>query len=74
MKFRLVFRGALPPKDKATVDAKDEIRRQLHPQLRTLWQQNPGLKNAFTTVGADGVTSLGRIANHFRRCGFGLCR
>ena len=47
VEFRLIFRGNLPSDRYAGVDVKHNIRRQLHPQLRTLWEQVPSLKHAF---------------------------
>ena len=47
MEFRLVLRGHLPPDKRGTVPVKHRIRQELHPQLRTLWQQHPALRGAF---------------------------
>ncbi len=43
MEFKLLFTGHLPSEDKATVEVKHNIRKQLHPQLREVWQRHPSL-------------------------------
>jgi hypothetical protein len=43
VKFRLVYDGPLPPNDRGLQPLKQEIRRQLHPQLQALWQDHPAL-------------------------------
>jgi hypothetical protein len=68
MKFRLVFRGSLPPFDKCGVQAKDDIREQLHPQLRTLWEQHANLKRAFEP-NRDGVRPIDKVAAEFTEYG-----
>ena len=45
VKFRLIYDGELPPADKASADVKHAIRKQLHPQLRNLWDQEPVLQH-----------------------------
>src|SRR5213080_3453261 len=47
MEFKLVFKGTLPSERRAGVEIKHNVRRVLHPQLRTLWQQDPALRGAF---------------------------
>lgn len=39
--FRLVFRGEVPPRRRATIDSVHQIRRILHPQLKKLWEFAP---------------------------------
>jgi hypothetical protein len=43
VEFRLIFQGKLPPESYADVDAKHEVRRQLHRQLAELWAKHPFL-------------------------------
>lgn len=69
MKFSLVIRGHLPPDKRGTTDVKQRIRRELHPQLRTLWQQHPHLSGG-SKLDQNGETPITRIANDFSRCGF----
>lgn len=47
MEFRLMLTGKLPSNRRAGVDAKHRIRRELHPQLKMLWQQHPALHGLF---------------------------
>lgn len=46
MKFKLLFDGALPPAERCPADIKQALRRQFHSQLKTLWEQHPGLKRS----------------------------
>ncbi len=69
MKFTLVIRGNLPPDKRSTADAKHRLRRELHPQLRVLWQQHPHLKNLWN-ANHDGEIPVQKVANNFSRCGF----
>jgi len=50
-------------------DAKQQIRRELHPQLRTLWQQHPMLKEQRNGKN-ESETLAERFANEYARCGF----
>ncbi|SRR5229473_1199338 len=69
VEFRLFFRGFLRSANRPGREAKHQIRRYLHPQLRSLWQQHPALKGAFTSV--EGHPSgIERLGNTFDRCGF----
>ena len=43
VKFRLIYDGPLPPEDRAPKGLKQQIRKQFHPQLRTLWAEHPQL-------------------------------
>lgn len=69
VRFRLVLRGALPPDKRGTVDVKQRIRRELNPQLRTLWQQHPMLKGAWTRQ-YRGIPSIEHEANEYAMFGF----
>ncbi|MBZ5580953.1 MAG: hypothetical protein LAQ30_01885 [Acidobacteriia bacterium] len=45
MEFRLIYRGALPAEtNKPRTKSKREIRSQIHPQLKELWNSHPALK------------------------------
>jgi hypothetical protein len=74
MEFHLVLRGHLPPDKRGTVPAKHAIRRELHPQLRTLWQQHPALRGAFDSkmnLHQKGQQSrIEELAADHSRCGF----
>ena len=74
MEFRLVLRGHLPPDKRGTVPVKHAIRRELHPQLRTLWQQHPALRGAFdpkTNLRQKGQQSrIEELANDNDKFGF----
>lgn len=63
MEFRLVLRGHLPPHRRGTVDVKQRIRHELHPQIRTLFQQHPAIK---------GHWEQGQ-ARQYERFGFQFC-
>jgi hypothetical protein len=69
MEFRLVLRGHLPSNKRGTVDAKHRIRRELHPQLRSLWQQHPALKD-FWEHPRHGFARISDRAKQFERFGF----
>lgn len=69
VEFRLFFRGFLPSARRAGIEAKHQIRRYLHPQLRSLWQQHPALKGAFTSFGGQ-ASGIERLGNTWSRCGF----
>lgn len=73
MKFRLVLRGALPPDKRGVADHKHRIRRELHPQLRTLWQQHGLLVNAWKprrTADEYNDVPIEKLANEFNRLGY----
>ncbi len=64
-----MLRGSLPPNKKGTVDVKHRIRKELHPQLRSLWKQHPMLKGRWTAE--PGQRSLvEEHADDYTRCGF----
>ena len=69
MKFRLVYDGELPPEDYAGADDKHRIRRQFHPQLRTLWYDEPSLKR-LTEADASGRSEVDAIADDYAKHGF----
>jgi hypothetical protein len=72
MKFRLIYDGQLPPEDKAGADLKHEIRRQFHPQLRTLWEQSPDLARLLKQdpLRDNEHVEAKLIADEFARHGF----
>lgn len=71
MQFRLVLRGHLPPDKRGTVSVKHRIRRELHPQLRTLWQQHPSLRGAFLPQKHKGdISRVEELARHYSHSGF----
>jgi hypothetical protein len=70
MRFRLLVRGHLPPDKRGTADVKQRIRRELHPQLRTLWRQHPTLKLGWKGNDLDPVPVVDEIGNEFSRCGY----
>ena len=85
VEFRLIYRGTLPaqPSDgrKSLSSKKHEIRRQFHPQLRTLWHkhimlkrylQKTSLTKSLHAPGAEGeqISTLDRIANDFAVSGY----
>ena len=71
MQFRLVLQGDLPPSKSGTSDAKHRIRCELHPQLKTLWQQDETLKEWFMPP-PDGSArdELSARADEYERHGF----
>jgi hypothetical protein len=74
MEFRLIFRGNLPSERRAGVDIKHAIRRQLHPQLRVLWQQHPALCHSFEAKynlhSKTGKSRVEELADDYSKCGF----
>lgn len=73
VRFRLVLRGHLPSDKRGTVDAKHRIRRELHPQLRTLWKQHGLLRNSWKPRKTrDDVEEIPvqKVASDYSRCGF----
>jgi hypothetical protein len=69
MEFRLVFRGSLPSHGRANRVDIQRIRQELHPQLRTFWQQHPLLKAKWEPVGEE-LPLVEQVANDFARGGF----
>lgn len=74
MEFRLIFRGHLPSERRAGVEVKHAIRRQIHPQLRVLWQQHPALRGSFDPKhnfpSKTGKSRIEDLADEYTRCGF----
>jgi hypothetical protein len=73
MEFRLVLRGHLPPDKRGTVPVKHRIRQELHPQLRTLWQQHPALRGAFDpkmNLRQKGISRIEELAKDNDKFGF----
>jgi hypothetical protein len=70
MEFRLLFRGHLPSADKADVEMKHNIRKQLHPQLREVWMGHPSLKGSFEPGLKSGISIVDKIANDYSKCKF----
>jgi hypothetical protein len=69
MEFRLLFRGHLPSEDKADVEMKHNIRKQLHPQLREVWKGHPSMRGSFEPK-KNGVSRVEEIAGDYSKCGF----
>jgi hypothetical protein len=61
MEFRLIYQGPLPGASEGQSKVKHAIRRQLHPQLREVWNTHP----------AFAETAPEQVANHYRSFGFG---
>jgi hypothetical protein len=70
MEFRLIFKGHLPPEDKADVKVKHDIRQQLHPQLREVWRSHPNMRNSMKPKGATGLSEMDEVAKNNTRFGF----
>jgi hypothetical protein len=71
MEFRLVLRGHLPPDKRGTVPVKHRIRQELHPQMRTLWQQHPTLRGSFDPdKRKGGLSRVEELANIYKVCDF----
>jgi hypothetical protein len=71
VQFKLILKGNLPPDKRATSNAKQRIRREIHPQLRVLWEQHAWLKSGLGAHSSGHPeTGIERLANNYRRCGF----
>jgi len=75
MEFRLVYQGPLASGSSTSPRSKEKhaIRKQLHIQLKELWDQIPFLKNQrnpVSVIGGQAYTELDMIANDYARCGF----
>ena len=86
MEFRLLYSGALPPQSRGGgghIDTKHHIRKQIHRQLRELWQHHPYLTSYFgvlpgvtrklivpTARDDEPTTRLDFIARNFTKYGF----
>jgi len=66
MKFRLTYQGPLlaPNNGNRRAKHKHEIRKQLHPQLRRLWEQHPYLKVARQPDPLLGTTTSESLLRH----------
>jgi hypothetical protein len=70
MEFRLVFRGPLPPEGRrANAVAKHRVRKELHPQLKTLFEHHPALKAHLEPVGGE-QSIVEQVANQHRQANF----
>lgn len=79
--FRLIYQGRLPAaaRDNARTADKHRIRKQIHPQLRQLWEQHPALDqfrqpeasfDVLTRKAGSGLPSIReQLGNAFARCG-----
>ncbi len=65
MEFRLLYQGKLPSagKSDSRIREKHQIRKQLHNQLKALWDEQPYFQRQAQDGGAEA------IANKFKRCG-----
>ena len=70
MEFRLLFRGHLPSEDKADVEDKHEIRKQLHSQLREVWRSHPNMRHSMEPRKPSGISKVEEVAQNYKRCGF----
>ena len=61
MRFKLVLRGSLPSEGRGTIDAKHRLRREMHPQLRMLWDTHPTLGGSPGRKFVGVVVPRGRI-------------
>jgi hypothetical protein len=68
MDFRLTYTGPLP--SDGSIELKQDIRQQLHPQLKQLWKEHFILYPATLPHSADGRTGLGDIGDRFAKHGF----
>lgn len=68
VEFRLIYRGKLPAASDGDTRAsvKHQIRRQIHPQLRELWNQHPLLKDTLERQ-TNGRPNVELIADRFVR-------
>ena len=65
MKFRLLFEGEIPPRQKEDLPIIHDIRRSLHPQLKQLWEHEPlaDLKNGWLAPVGTHDKPYARIEN-----------
>jgi len=70
VKFRLVYDGALPPEDRATPGLKQQIREQLHPQLRNLWYEHPMMRSYVREKHGQNHKEVDRVADAYAAHGF----
>jgi hypothetical protein len=72
VEFRLIYRGKLPAATSSDPRARQKqlIRKQLHKQLRVLWQDHRALNFRLTAKEGEALSEAERIANDFARCGY----
>jgi hypothetical protein len=64
MEFRLVYEGPLAAaQTQSHVSQKHEIRRHLHPQMRSLWSENPFLRSLKESGYVEHVANEHKIAS-----------
>lgn len=64
-----MLRGSLPAHRRGITDAKHRIRQELHPQLKSFWQQHPLLKDRWTAEPGQRPL-IEQLADDYTRCGF----
>lgn len=72
VEFRLTYRGTLPAASAGHSRAKEkqDIRRQLHRQLRILWEDHPALSSRLRPTKDGEISEVQTIANEYTRCGY----
>jgi hypothetical protein len=70
VKFRLVYDGPLPPEGRGQASVKQQIRKQIHPQLKHLWEVHPVLKGHSTVKHNQSISDVERIATQYERIGY----
>jgi hypothetical protein len=70
VKFRLVYDGELPPEQRCSAEVKQRIRQQIHPQLKALWAEHPGLSHNLIPEKEGATPEVQRIADNYEKCGF----
>lgn len=74
MEFRLTYQGRLPAASQSNtrVEDKHRIRRELHPQLRELWKDDPRLRNYIDRKHDRRSSRLwfDVLADEYARCGY----
>jgi hypothetical protein len=72
VEFRLIYEGKLPTQKAGRggtrVHEKQQIRLQLHPQLKALWQDHPGLRSWGRSDETGRIYSE-ILADNYERCG-----
>jgi hypothetical protein len=71
MEFRLTYKGKLPSvtSGDTRVAHKHRIRKEIHKQLRYLWETHPNLAMPFASL-TDGSLYISKVADKYARCGF----
>jgi hypothetical protein len=72
VEFRLTYRGRLPAASNTDTRAKDKhlIRRQIHRQLRVLWEDHTALKSKTLPKSGSVRSEVEEIADNFARNGY----